>query len=370
MKVTEKTLIDQMGYSEREIARRLHLLNFTDDDTERLKTVSGHMNRVAKELIDEYYEHQLADAEIAQIIGDVDTLRRLEGYMTVYIRQIFEGKYDDQYVNTRLRVGKVHKRLDVRPKLYMKAHAKLQSLLDREVEAACFVEDAVLVKKSLHKILLFDAELVFDAYVESYLTEMQTATVEVEQYASQVGIKVDSMFNRLHERSQKDALTGLYNRRALYEFLKHECRVAERHRLSFILAYLDLNGFKAVNDTYGHHAGDEVLMQVAKTMMTVTRSVDISVRYGGDEFCLVMPRTTLEEVEAVLSRMVEDFDEKCTHPVTFSIGVVQVGPTHIEEPEELVQMADKLMYEAKKRAHVDGQHHWHFEGKENSPRNH
>ncbi len=369
MKVAEQTLIDQMGFSEREIARRLHLLNFTEDDGERIQLVSDHITRVLSDLIEEYYEFQLADPEIAQVIGDVDTLTRLKIYMHRYIIDIFSGNYDEAYVNTRLRVGKVHKRLDVRPKLYMKAHAKLQALLDREIDTACFVEDAILIKKAMHKILLFDAELVFDAYVEAYLTEMQSATMEVEKYASQVGIKVDNMFNRLHERSQRDALTGLHNRRALYDFLKHECKVAERHHLSFILVYLDLNGFKSVNDLHGHHTGDQVLEQVATSMMSVTRSVDIPARYGGDEFCIVMPRTNLEEIEAVLSRLIEDFDGRCSYPVTFSIGVVQIGPTYFEEPEELIQVADRLMYEAKQRAHRDNKHHWQFEGKENSPHN-
>ncbi len=370
MKTAEQTLIDQMGFSEREIARRLHLLNFTDEDRHYIKHVEKRIVGALSNLVEDYYKFQLADPVIAQVIGDVDTLTRLKVYMHQYIISIFSGQYDEAYVNTRLRIGKVHKRLDVRPKLYMKAHAELQRLLDLEVDSFLESEEAVSVKRAIHKILLFDAELVFDAYVDAYMTEMQSATMEVEKYASKVGIKVDTMFNRLHERSQRDSLTGLHNRRALYDFLKHECKVAERHHLSFVLAYMDLNGFKSVNDLHGHHAGDQVLEQVGKSLMEVTRSVDIPARYGGDEFCIVMPRTSLEEIEAVLSRLTEDFDVHCSYPVTFSIGVVQVGPTHFEEPEELIQIADRLMYEAKQKAHRDGQHHWQFEGKENSPHNH
>ena len=100
---------------------------------------------------------------------------------------------------------------------------------------------------------------------------------------------LDSLFNRLHEKAQKDSLTGLYNRRSLYDFLKKECRVAERHQLSFILVYFDLNGFKSVNDLHGHHAGDIVLEQVGKSMFSIMRNEDIPTRYGGDEFCIVMP---------------------------------------------------------------------------------
>lgn len=369
MKGAQHSLIDQMGFSDREIARRLHLLNVTENDIEQIKSVAHAMDKVRGKVVEEYYEFQLADAEIAEIIGDVDTLTRLKGYMNAYITNLFSGNYDGKYVNSRLRVGKVHKRLDVRPKLYMKAHARLQLLLDREIDDACSSEEAEKVKESLHKILLFDAELVFDAYVESYLTEMQSATREVEKYASQVGIKVDTMFNRLHEKSQRDVLTGLHNRRALYDFLKHECRVAKRHRLSFIVAYFDLNGFKSVNDQHGHHTGDQVLEQVADSMMSVVRSVDVPARYGGDEFCIVMPRTSLDQIEDILHRFIENFDNKCSYPVTFSFGIIQVGPTHFEDPEEIIEKADKLMYQAKQRAYQDGAHHWQFEGTENSPEN-
>lgn len=361
MKAATQTLIDQMGFSKREIARRLHLINFTDEDKDLIQTVKADIDHILPALIEEYYDFQLADPEIAAVIGDVDTLLRLKGYMTQYVKSVFSGRYDEDYVNTRLRIGKVHKRLEVTPKLYMKAHAKLQNLLDREIEACSFVENAVLIKKAMHKILLFDAELVFDAYVEAYMSEMQTATREVEKYASQVGIHMDSLFNRLHEKAQKDSLTGLYNRRSLYDFLKRESRVAERHHLSFILVYLDLNGFKSVNDLHGHHAGDLVLEQVANSMLNEIRSVDIPARYGGDEFCIVMPRTTLKEIELPLKRFMADFDKSCPYPVTFSMGIVQVGPTNFEEPDELIHKADMLMYEAKQHAHRDGAHHWHFE---------
>lgn len=365
----QQTLLDQMGFSDREIARRLHLLDFTEEDRVNVQGAKEIIAARVSALVEDYYVFQLSDPEITAAIGDVDTLTRLKGYMRAYIVSLFSGTYDADYVNSRLRIGKVHKRLDIRPKLYMKAYSYLQDLLDQEIDEAEFTEDAARIKNSLHKVLLFDAELVFDAYVEAYMTEMQGATREVEKYASQVGIKLDRMFARLHEKSHKDALTGLHNRRALYDFLKHECQVAERHKLSFVLVYMDLNNFKSVNDLHGHHAGDEVLVQVGKSLMAETRSVDIPSRYGGDEFCIIMPRTTLQEIEGPLHRLAADFDKNCAYPVTFSMGIIQVGPTRFEEPEELIEKADKMMYAAKQRAHRDGQHHWQFEGKANSPEN-
>lgn len=142
--------------------------------------------------------------------------------------------------------------------------------------------------------------------------------------------------------------------------------MAERHKLSFVLAYIDLNNFKIVNDLHGHHVGDEVLGKLGQSLLSVTRSVDVPARYGGDEFCIIMPRTTLNEVSVPLRRLCRNFEARCSYPVTLSIGVVQVGPTHFKEPEELIQNADAMMYEAKQKAHRDGGHHWQFEGKAGS----
>lgn len=205
----KQSLTDQMGLSDREIARRLHFLDFTETDVENLLSVKNLFAQKLPRIIEDYYAYQLSDPEIAEIIGDVDTLGRLKTYMQGYILSLFSGQYDVVYVNTRLRIGKVHKRLDVRPKLYMKAYEELQKLLETALDEGEFVETALRAKSSLRKILLFDAELVFDAYVESYVTEMQAATREVEKYATQVGIKLDSMFARMHERAQKDSVTGV-----------------------------------------------------------------------------------------------------------------------------------------------------------------
>ncbi|MEH6474274.1 MAG: GGDEF domain-containing protein [Sneathiella sp.] len=366
---TGKKLIDQMGFSGREIARRLHLIDFTEIDRIRLLSAQELIQANLPRIIEKFYKYQLADPEISDIIGDVDTLTRLKSFMSEYILSIFKGDFDTNYVNTRLRIGKIHKRLEVRPKLYMKTHAYLQLMLDEEIMAGGFGDDAGLIKSALHKILLFDAELIFDAYVEVYLTEMQHATREVEKYATQVGIKLDGMFARLHEKSQKDAVTGLHNRRALYDHLKRECQVAERHGLSFVLIYMDLNNFKSVNDLHGHHTGDEVLAQVGASLLSITREVDIPARYGGDEFCIIMPRTSLSDIEVPISRLIHHFDGHCHYPVTFSMGIIQVGPTVFEEPEELIAKADEMMYLAKQRAHRDGQHHWQFEGKTKGPEN-
>lgn len=357
IRITEKSLVEQMGLSDREIARRLHLLDFTNDDLDRVREIAPHIDASLDAIIQDFYRTQLEDSEIAAVIGDIDTLKRLQGHMKGYIRLLFKGDYTSEYANNRLRIGKVHKRMAVTPKLYMSGIATLQGILDAVIADSADADATRPIQNAVHKMLLFDSQLVFEAYIDGFLKEMETAREEVDKYASDLGVKVDTFTRHMHEIATKDALTGLCNRRALHEYLDRECGVARRHGLPLTLLYMDLNGFKPVNDAHGHDAGDQVLRHVGETLSAITRAVDIPARYGGDEFCIVMPRTTLKGADIPLQRLMEDFDRRVQYPVTFSIGVVQTGPEDVLDPSELIRQADAKMYAAKARAKKDGAHH-------------
>ena len=92
-------------------------------------------------------------------------------------------------------------------------------------------------------------------------------------------------------------------------------------------------------------------------MLAVTRAVEIPARYGGDEFCIIMPRTERSVVGLPLKRLMAEFDARREHAVTFSIGVVQTGPDEVDDPRELIRQADEKMYQAKDSARSDGGHH-------------
>lgn len=351
-------LMQQMGLSMREIDRRLHMFNFTETDRALLRNCADRLGTSITSVVDTFYEHQLADPEIAAMIGEPGTFRRLRAAMERFIKSLFRAEYDKHYVNSRLRIGSVHKTLNVTPKLYMSAVAMLQNVLDEAVDTH-FEKDTNrrAVKAALHKALLFDSQLVFDAYIDSYQQDMEDARAEVNRYASHLKIKVEALTRQLHEQSIRDSLTGLYNRQTFLEYLQRELGVAERYRLPLCLAYFDLNGFKQVNDNHGHEAGDEVLRQVGRSLLAITRSVDIGSRYGGDEFCIIMPRCDLEGMRGPLQRLVTSFDSEKTHDVTFSVGVVQIGPEEFMDAETLINEADTLMYRAKERSRQNPGHH-------------
>jgi len=116
--------------------------------------------------------------------------------------------------------------------------------------------------------------------------------------AAEIGLSLLNVQLRdsLRQQAFRDPLTGLYNRRFFLETLELELRRAKRKGLTIALVMIDIDNFKSFNDTYGHAAGDSLIRKVAESLHSSVRSNDVLCRYGGDEFCLVMPEASLKEV--------------------------------------------------------------------------
>ena len=145
-----------------------------------------------------------------------------------------------------------------------------------------------------------------------------------------------------------DPLTGLYNRRFAEQRLATEVARSERRGHPLTVLTLDLNNFKEINDTYGHPAGDQVLQEFASRLNKVIRGSDLAVRLGGDEFLVVLPECTLEQLKLVLDRL-SSFEldwQGQKIPVTFSAGWkdYEMG----ERPDEMLAKADQALYTSKR----------------------
>lgn len=152
-----------------------------------------------------------------------------------------------------------------------------------------------------------------------------------------------------------DDLTRLYNVRYLYQLLDNEIKRSARYGSPLSVVFMDLDGFKMVNDVYGHCAGSVTLAEVAQVVLKSVREVDYVARYGGDEFVIVLPETSarsaLEVTERVRTQLANNrFDGGigATIHLTASFGVASF-PDHATEAEKLIELADAAMYEAKQR---------------------
>jgi len=170
--------------------------------------------------------------------------------------------------------------------------------------------------------------------------------------------KIDKQRIKITTLAERDPLTGLYNARVFHQLIAQAIERSKRHHSWIYLINLDLNGFKLINDTYGHHAGDELLKLVTKQLLEATRTVDTLCRVGGDEFLILIeyperhPKSEIDELMKRIQKTVKeplDYDgEKLT--VSTSIGYVEFNAEEtpeLSDIDELLKRADQEMYNNK-----------------------
>jgi diguanylate cyclase len=163
-----------------------------------------------------------------------------------------------------------------------------------------------------------------------------------------------SKLETVEAEANLDPLTDLFNRRSLERALGEFFTLCKQSKMSFSLVLIDLDNFKYVNDNYGHHVGDLVLVRVAKVLRTSMRAKDIVGRWGGDEFIAIMSNTDLENAKKVVERIksqlekMEILAEGRRFKVSISAGVVQCGE-NFQSLLDMIKEADRLMYMEKKK---------------------
>ncbi len=159
------------------------------------------------------------------------------------------------------------------------------------------------------------------------------------------------LVKKLKDESELDYLTKIYNRRTLFKILTHLFASSLRYKEALSFLMIDIDHFKAINDTYGHFSGDEVLKIIAQTLGSSIRKSDILGRFGGEEFCIIMPHTPLENacnVANKIRKIIAETSIDILNPktnITVSIGVSSVEEN--DELELLLKRADEALYKAK-----------------------
>lgn len=175
----------------------------------------------------------------------------------------------------------------------------------------------------------------------------------LHQQITQRTAEIQALNEQLIQQANSDALTGLNNRRSLMVKLDQEYRRAARKQTPLSLLMLDLDHFKRVNDTFGHTAGDKVLTAVGRYLQEHCRSYDMAARFGGEEFCIVLPETTQDEARTFANKILRELSDVASfqtpegkrYAVTCSIGVCEYR--HGNNLKQLLSLADSALYAAK-----------------------
>jgi len=161
-------------------------------------------------------------------------------------------------------------------------------------------------------------------------------------------------YEALRAEATRDPLTGIYNRGFFDETLRNQVAVARSMRVPVTVVIVDVDNFKRINDEHGHSEGDRALDVIAKTLVTAARATDVVCRYGGEEFCVILPRTSSDSAVAIAERIRSEVTKTCKREdvaggarITVTIGLATC-PVDGADTDSLMRIADRRLYEGKK----------------------
>ncbi len=210
---------------------------------------------------------------------------------------------------------------------------------------------------------LQEHRLRLEQLVESRTAELRRANEQLERDIEarkvaehELAIKAEELAASnavLENLSLIDDLTGLYNRKGFLALAEHGMKLAHRTGEAFSVAFVDLDGLKRINDTFGHQAGDRALVDAADVLKECFRQSDILARLGGDEFAVFVAEADDAKIAGIIARIQQNLDARNaardrSYPLSLSIGVVSSRSAKDSDLETLLGQADKLMYEQKR----------------------
>lgn len=160
------------------------------------------------------------------------------------------------------------------------------------------------------------------------------------------GLMLGNMMQNLYWKADTDPLTSLGNRRCFYRRLTNELREIKETKHSSVLALVDVDNFKRINDTVGHTAGDQVLLRISNIFRKNVGSYDSIIRWGGDEFAFIFPGSSIGEARIIMERIRKQINaDPLVHGITISAGLAEIKEQM--SIDQVLSQADYLLYKAK-----------------------
>lgn len=312
------------GIDEAEVQRRLSLFALGPEMDVAVEHAREAMRPQLDDIVEDFYEALGEVPELAPLLADGERTKRLRVTQRAYLETLGLRRHTLGYFEARLRIGRAHERVGLAPTYYLGAYARLLQMIGARMSARLSPEETASVCLVVQRLFWLDADLAMTAYH---------------------GKKHDEVVDSI----RTDPLTGVSSRAFLLSRLAEECARADRFSRPFAVVFIDLDGFKVVNDEAGHDAGDRILAIVGNAIRLGVRPADIVGRYGGDEFVIGVVEGTVEIAREIASRISAQLATRLAdepRKPTASFGIALKG--HGEDATALVRRADVAMYAAKR----------------------
>lgn len=171
---------------------------------------------------------------------------------------------------------------------------------------------------------------------------------ELLNRVGQQAVRLNAIGEKLRDLSLTDELTGLHNRRGFFALAAQQLKLARRNSQQALLLFADIDGLKQINDRFGHAEGDTAIKRVAEVLKRTFRESDVAARLGGDEFAVLANEATGESEDEILRRLHEEAARDTRYPLSLSVGVTRFDPQNPATLEELLNSADRAMYQVKR----------------------
>ncbi|HXE20225.1 sensor domain-containing diguanylate cyclase [Castellaniella sp. UC4442_H9] len=327
-----------------------------------------HKDLLAQEAVRFGFTHAQAGAHLLKIWGLPDRVCESawlshETLMLSHENLAVEGGQLPLYVAAAAQIADAWLEEQSMPDALEGAHDSVYKLLAISLESYRDVITA-MIQKIPEMEALFETQLVDPSMIrgveESARELLAVRNLQLSQEADPATRtqELEARIATLETQTQRDSLTGLYNRNYLDAALEREFSRATREHLPLSVAFIDVDRFKAINDTFGHAIGDQVLASVAQRLQGEARQTDTVARYGGEEFVVVLTETGTFKATAIVQRMLASVRDTPFHTrsgasgtVTFSAGIAthMEGTSYFQTAAALLHAADDALYRAKER---------------------
>lgn len=320
-----------------EVLAQMNMIDLTQKDLELIAELRPVVVAQIEQITASFYESILHVDTLKEIITSHTTVNHLRQTLSHHLMEMFNGRIDEAFIEKRMRIATVHKKIGLPSKWYMGAFQNLLCTLLRIVDGLQGIRpDCSALAQAVTKLLSLEQQLVLEAYEIQTRMEEQRSKAIIEYYA-------------LH-----DDLTGLPNRRMLHQTLQKTIEQSGEDDSRFAVLVVDIDRFKLINDSLGHTYGDRFLQEVSNRIRKSTEGFDVTIaRMGGDEFTLICKNVSSDRNFTELAEQaVKEIEvpyrlQSIDYYVSASIGIA-IYPDHGTTVEELLKNADAAMYEVKK----------------------